>query len=502
MEIGTYTDQSTKKEITVYEVKSINSYLGMGGMCPSPIKKAELKDGEGHTLSEAAIKYLSISDRMTDGQKKNIIREYEIMETLNHENVVKLYKNFLIENPNITYVVLVMELCESDLFFYMKNRSLSEAEIKSLFSQMVNGLAYLHSNNILHRDIKPQNILIKNSIIKVADFGISKITDATLNTSVGTNGFTAPEVLIIDPETGLAHFSKPADIFSLGVTLYYMYMKRTPWTLNFSGVFDIKIVLNHYKERVQNDNLIFEGMNVQIREDAKDLILKMLCYEKKERITLAEIINHPYMKYSQDLPGYFNEKIQRFMEEYSQDLPACLRKKIKYFEVLRMSMKIIYDLHQFCQDIQLFHRVLFLMMNEIHNKTSKLYWKLKNKIKHGGLTVLEWENFYQNQISVKLKKKLQERSRIAQESLENLEKKTSKNIKSSLKLSKSEMKINIKKLLGLYLSQLSRASQNNDMLLLMLLLISILEKETENVFENMLKHDKKKTIEIIKNYLS
>ena len=53
---------------------------------------------------------------------------------------------------------------------------------------------------------------------------------------------------------------------------------------------------------------------MQIREDAKDLIQKMLCYAKTERITLNEIFNHPYMKYSQDLPGYFKEKIQQFIK--------------------------------------------------------------------------------------------------------------------------------------------------------------------------------------------
>ena len=379
MEIGSYIDQSTKKKITVYEVNE--EPLGIGGMTKIPIRKAKLQDEEGHILHWAAIKYLSISDHTVDEQKKNIIREYEIMETLNHENVVKLYKNFIVERPNITYVSLVMELCESDLFSYMKNKNLPEAEIKSLFSQMLKGLAYLHSNKILHRDIKPLNILIKNSIIKLADFGISKITEATLNTSVGTQGYTAPEVYMIDPITGYAHFSQPADIFSLGVSLYYMYTKRTPWKLNFSVIQFAKEILDHYKERLENDNIIFEDVNVQIREDAKDLIHKMLCYDQTKRITLADIMNHPYMKYSQDLSGYFKEKIHQFTEEYSQDLPVFFKENIQCIEVLKMSVEIIYGLHHFCKDLKLFHQVLISLVVEIDYKTSKLYWILKREKK-------------------------------------------------------------------------------------------------------------------------
>lgn len=495
MEIGTYFDQSTQKKISVWELKK---HVGMGGMTKGPIKEAKLQDENGKTIDGAAIKYLFLSNN--EEIKKSMIREYEVMETSNHENVVKLYTKFIDKN----IVTIVMELCQSDLYEYMQTRVLPETEIKSLFNQMLNGLAYLHSNKILHRDIKPSNILIKNSsIIKLADFGISKITEATQNTSVGTQGYTAPEVLIIDPLTGFAHFSKPADIFSLGVSLYYMYARKNPWTLNFSKVLYPQQILDHYKERLENDNTIFEfDRIVQIREDAKDLIQKMLCFDPKKRITLTEILNHPYMKYSQDLSGYFKEKIHQFIEEYSQDLPAFFKEKIQYIDALNMSVEIIYNFHHFCEDIQLFHQVLILMVDEIHNKTSKLFWILFNERKHGGLTILEWENFYKTQISNELRNKFQKKSQIAHENLKKLERKTPENIKFSLKLTKSEMRTQIENLLRLYFSKFSIIIQNNDMLLLMLLLISILEKKTDNVFGNMANNNRKTTIGIIEKYLN
>ena len=221
-----------------------------------------------------------------------------------------------------------------------------------------------------------------------------------------------------------------------------------------------------------------------------------------ERITLTEILNHPFMKYSQDFSGYFKEKIKQFINEYSQELPAFFKGKIQYIEVLRMSVEIIYDLHNFCEDIKLFHQVLILMVNEIHNKTSKLYWVLENEIKHEGLTLSEWKNFYQTQISKEIRNKFKEGSLFSLINMKNLENKIPKNIKSSLKLTKSEMRTQIEKLLRLYFSKFSIIKQNNDMLLLMLWLISILEKKTENVFGNMTDNNRKTTIGIIEKYLN
>ena len=103
---------------------------------------------------------------------------------------------------------------------------------------------------------------------------------------------------------------------------------------------------------------------------------------------------------------------------------------------------------------------------------------------------------------MELRNKFKERSRIAHENLENLEKKTPENIKSSLKLTKSEMKTRIEQLLRLYFSEFSIIKQNKDMLLLMFLLISILEKKTDNVFGNMANNDRETTIGIIEEYFN
>lgn len=104
-----------------------------------------------------------------------------------------------------------------------------ETEIKKIMRNCVRGLNYLHKNNIIHRDIKPQNMLIANNgKAKIADFGVSALFDTndSLSKTEGTYHFMAPECC--DPE--MESFSgRAADIWSLGVTLYCMIYNELPF---------------------------------------------------------------------------------------------------------------------------------------------------------------------------------------------------------------------------------------------------------------------------------
>lgn len=124
-----------------------------------------------------------------------------------------------------------MEYCDDgNLQSYLKklrdNNEFNEQKILDFFYQITTGFDYLHKLNIIHRDIKPDNILVDNGIAKIADFGLSIALDDDKNiatTFVGTRITMAPEVLNRDP------YTNKVDIYSLGVLLYYMFYGVFPF---------------------------------------------------------------------------------------------------------------------------------------------------------------------------------------------------------------------------------------------------------------------------------
>lgn len=113
-------------------------------------------------------------------------------------------------------------MSQGDLYKLIKGDPLSEPEICNFFCQILKGLVFLHSNGIVHRDIKPDNILIaKNKkgdvVVKIADFSLAEYYHTQrLNTICGTPGYMAPEMFCED------EYDEKVDIFSLGVILFMM----------------------------------------------------------------------------------------------------------------------------------------------------------------------------------------------------------------------------------------------------------------------------------------
>lgn len=102
---------------------------------------------------------------------------------------------------------------------------MSEESILKLFTQIVIALKFLQDKKIIHRDIKPKNILLHNGKVKIADFGVAKMIDKHKeNISFsGTVPFMSPQIIKQEKHTGLT------DMWSLGVTFYYMMFKKLPW---------------------------------------------------------------------------------------------------------------------------------------------------------------------------------------------------------------------------------------------------------------------------------
>jgi len=152
--------------------------------------------------------------------KKYFNNEIELMKKINHPNILKFYK--VIKKGGKIFIIL--EYCEGgDLSKYILTGN-TENDLKYL-KQILLGLDFLYKNNVLHRDIKPQNILIHNNQIKISDFGFAKSFEKNelITTFCGSPLYMAPE--IIKDKI----YSPKSDIWSLGVVLYELITKKHPY---------------------------------------------------------------------------------------------------------------------------------------------------------------------------------------------------------------------------------------------------------------------------------
>jgi serine/threonine protein kinase len=175
------------------------------------------------TKEKVAIKRLDIS-QMADKMSR-IWNEIQIMKGMDHPNIIQLYDIYIdLEN---NYLYLIMEYCDgSDLSDYTKTYNLDLNEIHKIMTQIKDGLYYLRSNDVMHRDLKPQNILLHQGSVKLADFGLSVIIEGEsqlLNTMCGSPLYMSPEIIEHQKYTA------KSDLWSVGVILYQLIYHKHPY---------------------------------------------------------------------------------------------------------------------------------------------------------------------------------------------------------------------------------------------------------------------------------
>ena len=213
-----------------------------------------------------------------------IRREIEIQSHLHHPNILSIY-NFFWDKKNI---YLVMEYApEGELYTILHNQEngrFSEPKAAFYISQVCDALEYIHKLHIIHRDIKPENILISNETIKLADFGwsIHQRSNKIRTTFCGTAEYMPPEVINEQPHI------PSSDLWCLGILIYELCSGETPFTAKTNPEIFHKI--KHLKMKKYPD---------YFSNEVKDLIGKLMKISPKDRITIQEVKNHPWLiKYS------------------------------------------------------------------------------------------------------------------------------------------------------------------------------------------------------------
>ena len=249
-----------------------------------------------------AIKSFNKTKKTKYGDNLNmdkIFYEINLMRKLNHPNITKILETFEDEK---FYFIIMEYINGGNLFSYVKKRrKLSEKVAKFLFRQIILGIKHIHSQLIVHRDIKLENILIDmNNNVKICDFGIGIILtseDQDLHSHCGTPMYIAPEIILSTKDKGYKGF--PVDIWSAGIALYIMLSGKLPFNLDddFQDDFD-EYNNNNIKEK--NKKLKYEIVHNEpkyiekISDEARNLLNGLLNKNPLKRLTCDQILNHPW----------------------------------------------------------------------------------------------------------------------------------------------------------------------------------------------------------------
>lgn len=263
------------------------------------------------------------SHQMFEATRQEI---HTLRQVMGHPYIIELIDVF----ESDAFIFLVFELCRhGELFDYLTSVvTLSEKKTRYIMRQVFEGVNYIHSRSIVHRDLKPENILLDDNLnVKITDFGFAKYLPEgqKLFDLCGTPGYLAPETLKVNMFDNAPGYSKEVDIWACGVIMFTLLVGCPPFW--------------HRKQMVMLRN-IMEGKYSftspewsDISEDPKDLIRKCLVVDPEKRITVKEVLKHPFFNtvlFEQDI-GTIKRKLSTRSRRFSRISEMALLRKQSQF---------------------------------------------------------------------------------------------------------------------------------------------------------------------------
>uniref|UniRef100_UPI003AABA78C cyclin-dependent kinase 17-like n=1 Tax=Centroberyx gerrardi TaxID=166262 RepID=UPI003AABA78C len=246
-----------------------------------------------------------------EGAPCTAIREVSLLKDLKHANIVTLHD--IIHTDKC--LTLVFEYLEKDLKQYMDDCGsiMSVHNVKIFLFQLLRGLAYCHRRKVLHRDLKPQNLLInEKGELKLADFGLARaksVPTKTYSNEVVTLWYRPPDVLL-----GSTEYSTPIDMWGVGCIFYEMITGRplfpgstvedelhlifrilgTPTEETWPGITTSEEFKTYNFPRYNAEPLVNHAPRID--NDGHDLLSLLLQFEAKKRVSAEEALRHPYFR--------------------------------------------------------------------------------------------------------------------------------------------------------------------------------------------------------------
>uniref|UniRef100_A0A7M4FPX9 non-specific serine/threonine protein kinase n=1 Tax=Crocodylus porosus TaxID=8502 RepID=A0A7M4FPX9_CROPO len=230
-----------------------------------------------HSAQVVALKFIPKLGR-SEKELRNLQREIEIMRGLHHPNIIQMLDSFETDKE----VVVVTDYAEGELFQILEDDgSLPEEQVQAIAAQLVSALYYLHSHRILHRDMKPQNILLgKGGVIKLCDFGFARamsIHTLVLTSIKGTPLYMAPELVQEQP------YDHAADLWSMGCILYELLVGAPPFYT--TSIFQLVSLI------VSDPVRWPKSMSPPCKSFLQGLLMKDPC----QRLSWPELLGHPFL---------------------------------------------------------------------------------------------------------------------------------------------------------------------------------------------------------------
>ncbi|NXQ21906.1 STK36 kinase, partial [Peucedramus taeniatus] len=230
-----------------------------------------------HSAQVVALKFIPKVGR-SEKELKNLQREIEIVRDLHHPNIIQMLDSF----ETAKEVVVVTDYAEGELFQILEDDgSLPENQVQTIAAQLISALYYLHSHRILHRDMKPQNILLgKDGVVKLCDFGFARamsIHTMVLTSIKGTPLYMSPELVEERP------YDHTADLWSVGCILYELFVGTPPFYTN--SIFQlVSLIIKDPVKWPMTMSPVF-----------KSFLQGLLMKDPQERLSWPELLSHPFI---------------------------------------------------------------------------------------------------------------------------------------------------------------------------------------------------------------
>ena len=245
--------------------------------------------------------------KFTSWEECMSLREIKSLRKLSHPNIVKL-KEVIRVNDELHFV---FEFMEQNVYQMSKDKpaAMNNDMIKSIIYQTLSGLTYMHKNGFFHRDMKPENLLIQNGLLKIADFGLAREirSKPPYTDYVSTRWYRAPEILMRS-----TYYNSPVDIFALGAIMAELYLLRPlfPGSNEHDQMIKVCSILGSPTQQVWPDGhrlaskigftfpnfapVPLQKLIPNAPSEAIDLMMQMMRYDPQKRPTASECLEHPY----------------------------------------------------------------------------------------------------------------------------------------------------------------------------------------------------------------